>query len=243
MTRRGPHDRPRGGAASRGEGRAARPWHQSFPYTCGAAALGGVLVDLGWRPTGPRVEAELQLWRESTAVACPGAHPLGLALAARRRGFGAEVVLDGPSPWLWAHVSRRHPGFRRSEYRAVERVLRHDCRALGISVHGSSGPRLLRAGHGLVLSSEVDRSSGVGDPHWLRVAPREDGVQLEDPLWPTRVGRPQPWRGAWTRSGFEGTRCWVRIWRAELVPSPSGRRPPRSRRTRSPSTEFTGTKA
>jgi hypothetical protein len=86
---------------SSGEARAI-PWvPQTTPFTCGPAALMMAMAatDAGYTPT-PR--EEIAIWRESTTVFMTsghgGCHPVGLALAAHRRGFAAEVWVsrDGP---------------------------------------------------------------------------------------------------------------------------------------------------
>ncbi|MFA5494852.1 MAG: peptidase C39 family protein [Porticoccaceae bacterium] len=78
------------------------PWiQQTTAFTCGPAALmmamGG--LDEGYRPT---IHEELQIWREATTIFMTsghgGCHPVGLALAARQRGFAAEVWLNREGP-------------------------------------------------------------------------------------------------------------------------------------------------
>ncbi|TNA16088.1 hypothetical protein EMF73_33800, partial [Klebsiella pneumoniae] len=100
--------RSKGGSASLGKPSPPRSptrfWPQHSPFTCGPAALGNVLQQIA-RHRPPDVTAEeIQIWRESTALVCPGSHPLGLALAAVRRGSSAVVQISGPRPWLWRHI-------------------------------------------------------------------------------------------------------------------------------------------
>ncbi len=132
-------------------------WHQAFSFTCGAAALGGVLANLGWKPPRSRRGEELAIWRESTAVSCPGAHPMGLALAARARGWSARVRLDGPTPWIWDHIARRHPGINRANSRAIESTLRSECVRAGMRVDRDphDGGRGFE-GAGVLLVTESD---------------------------------------------------------------------------------------
>jgi Peptidase_C39 like family len=150
---------------------ANRPfWSQSFPFSCGPAALGGVLGTLGWRPPSDRRRAELAIWRESTAVACPGAHPLGLALAAHRRGFASEVAWRGPSPWLWEHIRSKHRAFSLRDYRQIEASLAEECRAASIPVRRRGAPPA-RSGPGLLLTTAPQRAVPGGDPHWIGLCP------------------------------------------------------------------------
>jgi hypothetical protein len=185
-------------------------WSQSFPFSCGPAALGGVLSLLGW-PTPPdRRLAEIEIWRESTAVACPGAHPLGLALAARRRRFAAEVHWSGPRPWLWAHIRSRHERFRLRDYVEVETFLARQCATEGVSIRRSDlPPGRLEAG--LLLSTASEGKDSEPVPHWVGLLPKSGGFLVLDPL------RQAPYRSSrslsawWDASGFEETRSWVGI--------------------------------
>ncbi|MGI0067882.1 MAG: peptidase C39 family protein [Thermoplasmata archaeon] len=73
-------------------------WRQTFPLSCGAVAPGSALTAFGWTDTKDRLRKEDEIWRRSTAVAGPGAHPFGLALSARRKGSRQS--------WRWKEVVR-----------------------------------------------------------------------------------------------------------------------------------------
>jgi len=78
------------------------PWiRQSTPFTCGPAALMMALRGCS-RTYKPSQHEELQIWREATTIFMTsghgGCHPLGLALAAQRRGFHAEVWINQRQP-------------------------------------------------------------------------------------------------------------------------------------------------
>ncbi|MCT7656069.1 peptidase C39 family protein [Oceanimonas sp. NS1] len=92
-------------------------YRQTTEFTCGPASLMMALSALdATHHTQP--DEELQLWREATTIFMTQGHggcgPHGLALAAHRRGFAVELVLnqDGPlfinsvrSPdkkWCWS---------------------------------------------------------------------------------------------------------------------------------------------
>jgi ribosomal protein S18 acetylase RimI-like enzyme len=70
---------------------------QTTPFTCGPAALMMAMHGLN-RAYQPSPEEEINLWREATTVFMTsghgGCHPIGLALAAKRRGFGVEVWIN-----------------------------------------------------------------------------------------------------------------------------------------------------
>jgi hypothetical protein len=216
-------------------------WRQSFPFSCGPAALGSLLMMLGWKTTRSRTSEELDLWREATAVACPGAHPLGLALTARRRGFVSEVRIDGNRPWLREHVLSAHALLGRRDYSRVERSLVRECRELGIPVRwGADVPREGQSGL-LLVTARADPGTKP-DPHWIGLLATDKG------LWVTDPARSRPYRSAqslaewWAVSGFAGTKSWVGIGGERVGFDVVGRPPPsvspssrsfgRSRKTR-----------
>ncbi|MHB1435755.1 MAG: peptidase C39 family protein [Thermoplasmata archaeon] len=219
---------------------------QTLPFTCGPAALLSVLASSGAPGRGPARElAEIDLWRESTAVACPGAHPLGLALAAERRGFRVHLAWEGGRPWLWSHIRARHALLRKGEYRRIETVWLEEAQRRGILAPSRLAPC---EGDGLLLvAAGGPKGSDRSNPHWVGRWKGPRGVYLLNPLRKT----PQPCvrspEDLWRRSGFEGTRCWIslepkRTARADRNPGagpgsgPSNRRLPvvRKRFGRSP---------
>ncbi|SJM93405.1 GNAT family N-acetyltransferase/peptidase C39 family protein [Crenothrix polyspora] len=70
---------------------------QTTPFTCGPAALMMAMHGLD-RTYQPSREEEINLWREATTIFMTsghgGCHPLGLALAAKRRGFQVDVWIN-----------------------------------------------------------------------------------------------------------------------------------------------------
>lgn len=78
------------------------PWfRQHTPFTCGPAAIMMAMAGLD-ADYQPGLNEELRLWRETTTIFMTsghgGCHPMGLALAARHRGFHAEVWLNKRGP-------------------------------------------------------------------------------------------------------------------------------------------------
>lgn len=74
------------------------PWYaQTTAFTCGPAALMMAMASIEPR-IQPQQSLELALWREATTIFMTsghgGCHPIGLALAACRRGFEAEVFIN-----------------------------------------------------------------------------------------------------------------------------------------------------
>jgi len=183
---------------------------QTLPFTCGPAALLSVLASSGGAGHGPGSElAEIDLWRESTAVACPGAHPMGLALAAERRGFVVHLTWEGPSPWLWSHIRSQHALLRRGDYLRIETSWRGECQRHGILTPSRSVPC---EGDGLLLvKAGGPKGANRSDPHWVGRWEGPRGAYLLDPL----RSKPRPYSSSpqelWSRSGFEGTRCWISL--------------------------------
>ena len=74
---------------------------QSTPFTCGPAALMMAMHGLN-RTYLPSKEEEINLWREATTIFMTsghgGCHPIGLALAAKRRQFSVEVWINQYGP-------------------------------------------------------------------------------------------------------------------------------------------------
>ena len=70
---------------------------QTTPFTCGPAALMMAMHGIN-RSYLPSREEEINLWREATTIFMTsghgGCHPIGLALAAKRRDFAVEVWIN-----------------------------------------------------------------------------------------------------------------------------------------------------
>ena len=158
------------------EQHADLPWiRQTTAFTCGPAALmmamGGISDDYT-----PSLHEELQIWREATTIFMTsghgGCHPLGLALAARLRGFRAET---------W--VNQREPLFVNSVRDANKKrviALVHDdylqqAQHQGIGIHyGDISQETLIAAldHGAipVVLISTWRLDGKKAPHWVTVS-------------------------------------------------------------------------
>ena len=74
---------------------------QTTPFTCGPAALMMAMHALN-KSYVPSREQEIELWREATTIFMTsghgGCHPIGLALAAKRRQFAVEVWINQTGP-------------------------------------------------------------------------------------------------------------------------------------------------
>jgi hypothetical protein len=209
-------------------GSARTLWRASFPFSCGPAALGSVRLGLGWRPPRDRRREEIEIWRESTAVAGPGAHPFGLALAPRRRGSSTRVSVSGPHPWLASHarvgcaISQRG-----GEYVAFERPLATQCRDHRLSILGP-GPPPRSGAAGLLRVTAREKTGAKPDPHSTGRVPSSRAHWVADPLRTELYRSNRSTTGWWKGSGFETTRNWVAI-RPSTHPSVGGASAPRGR--------------
>ena len=152
------------------------PWiRQSTEFTCGPAALMMALAAVSKKYT-PSQHEELQIWREATTIFMTsghgGCHPIGLALAARQRGFKAEVWINTSEPLFVASV--RDPGKKRI-IELVHRDYVQQAKVAHIRVHYSDIEQnmliaaLKRKAVPLVMISTW-RLDGKKAPHWVTVS-------------------------------------------------------------------------
>lgn len=155
------------------------PFHaQTTPFTCGPACLLMARAALQDGPIDPR--EELRLWREATSIYMAAGHggcgPLGLALAAWRRGLRVEVYLSQAGPLFVDTV--RDP----AKKRVIEQVHEDFSAQLAetdIVVHHTPAgePELTAAmdagGVPLVLISQY-RMAAEKAPHWVVLTGHDD---------------------------------------------------------------------
>ncbi|MDZ7750329.1 MAG: peptidase C39 family protein [Gammaproteobacteria bacterium] len=109
-------------------------YRQTLEFTCGPAALMMAMKHL--RPeTGLSRHLELRLWREATTIFMTSGHggcgPFGLALAAARRGFGAQVHVSGDGVHFIASV--RDPE-KKEVIRLVQEDMQLELEDLGVPI-------------------------------------------------------------------------------------------------------------
>ena len=179
---------------------AAAPGHIRIPYfgqttefTCGPAALAMVLGAFG-RAT-PSPELELQIWREANCVylisAPGGCDPIGLGLAAWRRGLATSIWVSHPGPYF-VHATRGAPA--KAIMAQAQEAFRVEAEALDVPVHH----RALTVAE---LATALDRGALAITlvnpwllfrstvPHWvLAWAHTDAGIAIHDPY---HLGSPQ----------------------------------------------------
>ncbi|MEX2606272.1 MAG: peptidase C39 family protein [Kiritimatiellia bacterium] len=151
------------------------PWYrQTTDFTCGPAAL---LMAMGALDSTRALhqEEELDIWREATSIFMTsghgGCHPLGLALAASRRGFQVEVWLKQRGPLFTEGV--RSPEKKRI-LEVVHQQFRKKIKAAGIYLHPqdlklADLERFLKNGCAVLLLTSSYRFTGQKAPHWVLV--------------------------------------------------------------------------
>ncbi len=185
-------------------------WRQTLPFTYGPTALLSVLRSMGHplRP-GPRAN-RISLRRGARAVARPGAHPLGLALVAERRGLNPHLVWKGPRPWSWSHIRRKHSLLPKRDYLRIESGWWAKCRRNGIL--GSFGNLHPCEGTGPLLGAVSDpRDPDRSDSHGVRLWPGTQRIYVRNPLRKApKISNESP-EEAGSRSGFGWTPCGIAI--------------------------------
>lgn len=164
------------------------PWYpQTTDFTCGPAALMMSMAGLDNR-ISPDQNLELDLWREATTIFMTsghgGCHPLGLALAAQRRGFNCEVWLNKTGPLFIESVRSLH---KKSIMGVVDHQFRQQCEDTGVEViqaelNQSHIEGWLNQGAGVLVLISTYRLDGRKAPHWVAVtAMDEHCLYVHDP--------------------------------------------------------------
>lgn len=164
------------------------PWiAQTTPFTCGPASLMMAMagLDPGYQPTPLE---EIEIWREATTIYMTsghgGCHPLGLALAARRRGFRPEVWVNLEGPLFLEGV--------RDEDKKRVMTLAHDsfvaqCQTAGIPVHHREVDQqqlveAFDAGANVLVLISTYRLDSKKAPHWVVMSGHDDTcLYVNDP--------------------------------------------------------------
>jgi ribosomal protein S18 acetylase RimI-like enzyme len=152
------------------------PWiRQSTAFTCGPAALMMAMwaVDDRYQPSP---HEELQIWREATTIFMTtghgGCHPIGLALAARQRGFQAEVWINTRQALFVQSVrdANKKQIIERVHYDYVQQA---GIAGLGIHYEDIKQDRLIEAlnqGSVPLVMISTWRFDGKKAPHWVTVS-------------------------------------------------------------------------
>lgn len=156
------------------------PWYQqTTEFTCGPAALMMAMhnQDASYEMSQ---EKELDLWREATTIFMTsghgGCHPIGLALAADRRGFEARVFLNTQEPLFLEGVRRIK---KKNIMRVVHDQFLKEAQEQKIDliyeeisqVHLQS---LLDEGYSVLMLISTYRLDGKKAPHWVMLTSMDE---------------------------------------------------------------------
>jgi ribosomal protein S18 acetylase RimI-like enzyme len=167
-----------------------RPMHwlrQTTPFTCGPASLMMAMHGLN-RTYQPSEEEEISLWREATTIFMTsghgGCHPIGLALAAKRRQFKVEVWVNQTSTLFIDSVRSEE---KKRVVELVDNCFKRDAEQQDIKIHYANISQsdligAFKAGAiPLVLIStfQMDRKKA---PHWVVMSGFDDDcLYMHDP--------------------------------------------------------------
>lgn len=164
------------------------PWYQqTTEFTCGPAALMMAMSALD-PELPPRQSLELELWREATTIFMTsghgGTHPLGLALAAHRRGFTVETFINRRGALFTEGVRQ---SAKKHILTLVHRQFLAGMKEAGLPVRYRDVTQqeieqcMTQGGIAVVLISsyQLDRKKA---PHWVTItAVDEDCFYVNDP--------------------------------------------------------------
>ncbi len=164
------------------------PWHrQTTEFTCGPAAL--MMAMASQTDEMPMSqELELDLWREATTIFMTsghgGCHPLGLGIAARKRGFNTRVYLNTDAPLFIEGVRSEH---KKSIMLVADEQFNRRAREAGVTlmyqdVTQADIQQCLHEGWAVLVLISTYRLDGKKAPHWVTVTGMDDQCfYLHDP--------------------------------------------------------------
>ncbi|MDP1519433.1 peptidase C39 family protein [Porticoccus litoralis] len=166
----------------------AIPWiPQTTNFTCGPAALMMAMRGLS-KSYSPNQHEELQIWREATTIFMTsghgGCHPVGLALAAKQRGYGVKVWLNRDTT-LFVDSVRDENKKRVIELVHQEFVSQAKKQSIKIRYRDFRHTDLInefRKGNIPIILISTYRMDGRKAPHWVTMSGfDEDCIYVHDP--------------------------------------------------------------
>lgn len=164
------------------------PWFkQTTEFTCGPASLIMAMSALD-KNMANWADQELQIWREATTIFMTsghgGCHPFGLALAAHKRGFNSEIIVNTDSPLFIDSVrdtdkkgviERAHNEFLIECTNAQIPIAYQDLNLEWLSEQ-------LQHNRAVIVLISTYRFDGKKAPHWVLVTGIDDEcVYVHDP--------------------------------------------------------------
>jgi ribosomal protein S18 acetylase RimI-like enzyme len=160
---------------------------QTTPFTCGPASLMMAMHGLN-RAYQPSQEEEINLWREATTIFMTsghgGCHPIGLALAAKRRQFAVEVWVNQTGTLFIDGVRNEK---KKRVVELVDNCFKREAQEQGIKIHYaniSQNDLIIAFKSGaipliLISTFRMDRKKA---PHWVVMSGFDDDcLYMHDP--------------------------------------------------------------
>lgn len=167
------------------------PWYaQTTDFTCGPAALMMAMNSLSAALSMGQA-LEFDLWREATTIFMMsghgGCHPIGLALAAKKRGFNVNVYINKPLPLFTSGVRQEvkkktvelveNQFLTRAQQQKIP-IIFEDLDLQTIKTALVNGSKVLT----LISTYQMD---GYKVPHWITITAIDDEcLYLHDPSLP-----------------------------------------------------------
>lgn len=164
------------------------PWYQqTTEFTCGPASLMMAMASLD-SSFVPDQATELDIWREATTIFMTsghgGCHPMGLALAAVRRGFTCSVWLNSDQPLFIDGVRSEH---KKEIMTLVHNQFLEKAEEASVEIHyedlsQEEIEKWLQKGCAVVVLISTYRLDGRKAPHWVTVTSIDDRcLYVHDP--------------------------------------------------------------
>ncbi|MGR9036795.1 MAG: peptidase C39 family protein [Gammaproteobacteria bacterium] len=152
---------------------------QTTPFTCGPAALMMAMhgLDSNYLPSQ---EEEINLWREATTIFMTaghgGCHPIGLALAAKKRHFQVEVWINNTEALF---VDSVRSGDKKQIIELVDHCFKREAGEQGITIHYANITQLelihaFKSGALPLILISTYLMDGKKAPHWLVMSGFDD---------------------------------------------------------------------
>jgi len=149
-------------------------YQQTTEFTCGPASLMMAMASLD-KNIQANQDLELDLWRESTTIFMTtghgGCHPLGLAIAARIRGFEAIAYINNSGPLFLESVRSEH---KKNILTKVHAQFETRARETGVKlVHNNVAQNIIERwmsqDYSVIVLISTYRLDGKKAPHWVSV--------------------------------------------------------------------------
>lgn len=153
----------------------ATPWYQqTTEFTCGPASLMMAMASLD-NQVQLRQSLEFDLWREATTIFMTsghgGCHPVGLAVAAQRRGFKTTTYINSQKPLFIEGVRSPH---KKEVMTKVDKQFHATAAEVGVEVvfddiSQDAIQGFLDQGCAVLILISTYRMDGKKTPHWVCV--------------------------------------------------------------------------